>query len=210
MVYVYESKPIEAEDPFLVLVGKDKTENDLLLKYGYAELNLIWFHADRYSSGHIYLQLKPGMKSIEDVPSEVVNDCLQLCKSKSIQGNKLSECDIVITPWTNLRKSRFMKPGEVGFKSTRLCRKKTCYNRDNKVLNRLDKTRVEIFDGVEELLHKAKKEKDADFITTYLSVNRQRLLEEERTRKLAKRAKKQMKQKKLEEEEGDNTDSAEV
>lgn len=206
MVYVYESKPNEAGNAFLLVVGKDKTENDLLLKYGYAELNLVWFHADRYSSGHIYLQLGSGMKSIEDVPAEVVNDCLQLCKSKSIQGNKLSECDIVITPWTNLRKSRFMKPGEVGFKSTRLCKKKTCYSRDNKVLNRLDKTRVEIFDGVEELLHKAKKEKDADFFTTYLSANRQRLLEEERTRKLAKRAKKQ---KKLE-EEVDDTNGEEI
>ena len=84
MVYFYESKPTEYSLPYTLVTGKDKFENDLLIKYGYRELNYIWFHADKYSSGHIYLQLHENEKELQDVPPEVVQDCIQLCKSESI------------------------------------------------------------------------------------------------------------------------------
>lgn len=207
MVYFYTSQPSEYATPHQIIVGKDKFENDMLIKYGYRELNYIWFHADKYSSGHVYLKLLSTEKSLDDVPPDVINDCLQLCKSESIQGNKLPQCTIICTPWHNLRKNKYMKPGEVSFKSTRMIKKLECYARDNKVLNRLQKTRLEVFENVEEWLHAAKKSKDDEYFVKYLTENRDILFEEERARKLAKKTKK--KEKKLEDEEDYDIDCVE-
>ncbi|CDO91791.1 unnamed protein product [Kluyveromyces dobzhanskii CBS 2104] len=180
--------------PRWIVTGKDKFENDLLIKYGYKEQHLQWFHADKYSSGHIYLKLEPDEKALEDVPREVLLDCLQLCKSESIQGNKLSQCTIVTTPWHNLRKSGYMKPGEVSYKSMKSLRKIECFARDNSILNRLQKTRLEILDSVEPLLHEAKKSKDGDFLVKFIEDNRERLIQEEAARKAIKKQKKKTKE----------------
>lgn len=190
MVYFYELTSSENSRKYQLIVGEDKFENDLLIKNGYRELNYIWFHADKYSSGHIYLKLFSDEKSLEDLPSEIINACLQLCKSESIQGNKMNQCTIICTPWHNLRKSKDMKPGEVSFKSLKRCRRLECYTRDQKQLNGLAKTRVKISNGVEELLHQAKKSKDGDFFLRYLAQNRERLIEEEKIQKEAKKKKK--------------------
>ncbi|CCD26459.1 Jlp2p NDAI_0H02850 [Naumovozyma dairenensis CBS 421] len=200
MVYFYTSQPTEYSAPHTLVAGKDKFENDVLIKYGYRELNYMWFHADKYSSGHIYLQLNETEKDLNDVPNEVVNDCLQLCKSESIQGNKLNQCLIVYTPWHNLRKNKYMKPGEVSFKSMKVVKKLECFSRDNKALNRLMKTRVEIIDGVEELLYQAKKSKDPKFFQNYLSINKERLILEEKERKTAKKQKKKKKEEDVQEQ----------
>ncbi|CAR25812.1 hypothetical protein ZYGR_0A03830 [Zygosaccharomyces rouxii] len=189
MVYVYESKPIDTFDSHFIISGRDQFENDLLIKYGFREWGLIWFHTDKYSSGHIYLKLLPHEKSLDDVPDEVLQDCLQLCKSNSIQGNKLGQCKIITTPWHNLRKSGFMKPGEVSYKSTKNCKKFQCYERNQKLLNRLCKTRVELYDA-EPLLHQAKKEKDACALLEYVEANHDKLIEEEKLRKREKKLKK--------------------
>lgn len=191
MVYVYESKPPEAFEGHYIVTGKDQFENDLLIKYGFRELGLIWFHADKYSSGHIYLKLLPHEKSLDDVPREVLQDCLQLCKSSSIQGNKLDQCRIIATPWHNLRKSGYMKPGEVSFKSTKNCRKFQCYERNQKLLNRLQKTRVELCD-TEPFMHQAKKDKDGEALVDYVERNREKLIEEEKSRKHEKKMKKRV------------------
>lgn len=193
MVFFYKSQQSEYDNPHLIITGKDKFENDMLIKYGYKELNYVWFHADKFSSGHIYLQLGPNEKSIDDVPEEVLNDCLQLCKASSIAGNKLAECTILITPWTNLRKSGYMKPGEVSFKSLKNCKRKKCFARDNKVINRLTKTRVELAESVEEFLHTAKKSKDGSYISNYVTSNATRLLEEEAQRKRDRKQKRKQK-----------------
>lgn len=190
MVYFYESSPSEVTRTYQIVTGKDKFENDMLIKYGYKELNYVWFHADKYSSGHVYLKVQHDERSLEDVPTEVINDCLQLCKSMSIQGNKMSQCTIIHTPWTNLRKSKFMKPGEVSFKSLQRVRRLECFARDQRLLNRLAKTRVDLAENVEELLHRAKKTKDGDFFTQYVTDNRERLIEEAKERKHAKKMKK--------------------
>ncbi|QLG72375.1 hypothetical protein HG535_0D00820 [Zygotorulaspora mrakii] len=187
MVYFYQSQPEGSLRSYQVVTGKDKFENDLLIKWGYRELGYVWFHVDNYSSGHIYLKLFADEKSIADVPQEVVNDCLQLCKSESIQGNKMSHCTILCTPWHNLRKSKDFKPGEVSFKSLQRCQKLVCHGRDQKLLNRLAKTRVELFEDVEETLHRAKKTKDGDFFLNYIQVMKERLLEEEKERKRLKK-----------------------
>lgn len=189
MVYVYESKPAGTFDSHFIISGKDQNENDLLIKYGFREMGLIWFHADKYSSGHIYLKLLPHEKSLDDVPQEVLQDCLQLCKSSSIQGNKLEQCGITVTPWHNLRKSGYMKPGEVSYKSTKNCQKFQCYQRNQKLLNLLGKTRVELYDA-EPLLRQAKKEKDPFALLRYVEANRDKLIEEEKSRKREKKQKK--------------------
>ncbi|SMN19183.1 similar to Saccharomyces cerevisiae YMR132C JLP2 Protein of unknown function, contains sequence that closely resembles a J domain (typified by the E. coli DnaJ protein) [Maudiozyma saulgeensis] len=201
MVYFYESKNDENDIPHMIVTGKDKFENDFLIKYGYKELQYIWFHADKYSSGHIYLQLTNGEKTLEDVPNEVINDCLQLCKASSIAGNKLPECTILITPWTNLKKNKYHNPGEVSFKTLKNCKRRKCFGRDNKILNRLTKTRVEMADNVEETLHRAKKSKDEFFFNKYLAANKQRLIDVEIQRNKLKKEQKKLKKKKIEEEE---------
>lgn len=192
MVYVYESRPVETFESHFLISGRDQFENDLLIKYGFREWGLTWFHADKYSSGHIYLKLLPNEKTLEDVPEEVLQDCLQLCKSSSIQGNKMDQCKIITTPWHNLRKSGYMKPGEVSYKSTKNCRKFQCYERNQKLLNRLSKTRVEVFD-VDSLLQQAKKEKDAYALVRYVENNRDELIEEEKLRKHDKKSRKKNK-----------------
>lgn len=191
-MYFYISEP-EIGTAHQLVVGKDKFENDLLIKYGFRELNYMWFHADKYSSGHVYLRMHPDEKELADVPHEVVNDCLQLCKSESIQGNKLPQCTIIYTPWHNLRKNRFMKPGEVSFKSLKYCKRKECFARDNKILNRLTKTRIEVLENVESLLHEAKKSRDSLFFVNYINQNRDTLIEAERTRKSKKKQAKTVK-----------------
>lgn len=191
MVYLYQSQPLEDLDPHWIITGKDKFENDLLIKYGYRELKYHWFHVDKYSSAHIYLKLLPTEKHIDDVPKEVMMDCLQLCKSKSIYGNKLLHCTLVHTPLHNLKKSRYMKPGEVSFKSMKSVKQLECYQRDNKILNRLMKTRIEIIDGIEQLLHGAKLSKDTQFLTDYVTNNRDMLVKMEGDRRIEKKRSKQ-------------------
>ena len=38
-----------------IYMGKDKYENDELIKYSFDED--VWFHADKLSSAHVYLRL---------------------------------------------------------------------------------------------------------------------------------------------------------
>lgn len=224
-MYAYISHPEDTERPYWIFMGKDKFENDLLIKLGYKEQNFYWFHADKYSSGHVYLKLHRDESGIADVPKVVIQDCLQLCKSESIQGNKLPECKIIYTPWTNLRKSGHMSPGEVSFKSSSRCGKLMCYQRDSSVLSRLKKTKVDVVDlnkaeapfmsqqekidngylFLENLLRTAKKSKDGEYLVTYVEQNRAALIELEalmkQRNKQAKKEQAKSKKQKLKEEE---------
>lgn len=56
----------------MIYVGKDKVENEDLIKFGWPED--IWFHADDHSSAHVYLRLLDG-ESFENIPIEVLEDC---------------------------------------------------------------------------------------------------------------------------------------
>jgi len=53
MVYYFETS-----DGHLIYMGKDKFENEDLIKYGWEED--IWFHVDDLSSAHVYLRMKAG------------------------------------------------------------------------------------------------------------------------------------------------------
>ncbi|KAL9602244.1 MAG: hypothetical protein Q9219_001968 [cf. Caloplaca sp. 3 TL-2023] len=78
MVYYFTSNVDEA--PAIIYVGKDKFENEELIKYGWDED----FHADNLSSAHVYLRLKPGQEW-DKLPTELVEDCAQLTKANSIE-----------------------------------------------------------------------------------------------------------------------------
>jgi hypothetical protein len=67
-------------------MGKDKFENELLIKYGWPED--VWFHVDDLSSAHVYLRMKPEM-ILDDIPAEALLDCCSLVKANSIVGCKV-------------------------------------------------------------------------------------------------------------------------
>ena len=95
-------------------MGKDKFENEELIKYG---LPIdIWFHVDNFSSAHVYLRL-PDEISIDTIPKDILNECLQIVKENSIDGKKKERVNIVYTPWENLLKRSSMDIGEVGYKN---------------------------------------------------------------------------------------------
>jgi len=93
-------------------MGKHKEENEDLIKFGWPED--IWFHVDKFSSAHVYLRLKEG-ETIERISPEVLEDCCQLVKANSIEGNKVNNVTIVYTAWSNLKKTGDMDVGQVGF-----------------------------------------------------------------------------------------------
>jgi hypothetical protein len=78
-------------DGHTVYMGRDKYENEDLIKYGLIED--IWFHVDDLSSAHVYLRLNPGEK-LDDLPQELIMECAQLVKANSIEGCKLREVDV--------------------------------------------------------------------------------------------------------------------
>lgn len=133
-------------DPsYLCYVGKDKHENELLIKYGWD--NDVWFHVDKLSSAHVYLRLKDGI-TIETIPEQVFNDCMQLVKHNSIEGNKLNNVGIVYTYWSNLKKTGDMDVGQVGFHNRKDVRRSIAEKRCNTTVNRLNKTKVEVNDDL--------------------------------------------------------------
>ena len=66
-------------------MGRDKYENEDLIKYGLPVD--VWFHVDGLSSAHVYLRLPDGCK-MEDIPADTLEDCAQLVKQNSIQGER--------------------------------------------------------------------------------------------------------------------------
>ncbi|KAK6031892.1 hypothetical protein OSTOST_01939 [Ostertagia ostertagi] len=98
--------------PALLYMGVDKYENEELIKYGWPED--VWFHVDKVSSAHVYLRLPKGM-TIDTIPQALIDDCCQLVKANSIDGNKMNDVGIVYTMWENLKKTGDMAVGQIGF-----------------------------------------------------------------------------------------------
>ncbi|MBZ3884588.1 Coiled-coil domain-containing protein 25 [Sciurus carolinensis] len=111
MVFYFTSSSVNSS-AYTIYMGKDKYENEDLIKYGWPED--IWFHVDKLSSAHVYLRLHKGVK-IEDIPKEVLMDCAHLVKVNSIQGCKVNNVNVVYTPWSNLKKTADMDVGQIGF-----------------------------------------------------------------------------------------------
>merc|ERR1711963_1152251 len=102
-------------------MGRDKVENEDLIAFGLPED--VWFHVEGLSSAHVYVRLPEGL-TIEDIDAETLEDCAQLVKANSIQGNKQNNIDVVYTPWSNLKKIHVEK-------------------RINDIVNRLNKSKRE-------------------------------------------------------------------
>lgn len=63
MVYYFKSIGSDSSyesNPRFIYMGKDKFENEDLIKYGFEED--VWFHVDNLSSAHVYLRLEMGEK----------------------------------------------------------------------------------------------------------------------------------------------------
>ncbi|KAK4458754.1 hypothetical protein QBC42DRAFT_276121 [Cladorrhinum samala] len=138
MVLYYTSNVVDP--PAFIYVGKDKFENEELIAHGWEED--VWFHVDKLSSAHIYLRLREG-DTWENIPQELLTDLGQLTKANSIEGNKKDNITIIYTPWSNLKKDGSMAVGQVSFKDQRKVKKILIAQRENPIVNRLNKTKVE-------------------------------------------------------------------
>ncbi|KAA8525295.1 hypothetical protein F0562_007150 [Nyssa sinensis] len=138
MVFYFKARP-DAGD-YTIFMGLDKFENEELIKYGFPED--IWFHVDKMSSAHVYVRLHKG-QTIDDISEGLLEDCAQLVKANSIQGNKVNNVDVVYTPWQNLRKTASMDVGQVGFHNPKMVRTVRVEKRINDTVNRLNRTKVE-------------------------------------------------------------------
>ena len=140
MVFYFESNIVSPS--VTLFMGIDKHENEDLIKWGWPED--VWFHVDKVSSAHVYLRLKPG-QTIDDIPTNVLEDAAQLVKANSIQGNKMNDIEVVYTMWANLKKTAAMEVGQIGFhKEKEVCKIKVA-KRINDIINRLNKTKTEVF-----------------------------------------------------------------
>lgn len=138
MVFYYTTR-----DPsYHVYVGKDKYENEQLIAHGWD--NDVWFHVDKLSSAHVYLRLKDG-ETIDSIPEDVLEDCAQLVKHNSIEGNKMSNVAVVYTYWSNLKKTGDMDVGQVSFHNIKAVKRLVVDKRVNEIVNRLNKTKTEAY-----------------------------------------------------------------
>ncbi|KAG5661448.1 hypothetical protein KAF25_005570 [Fusarium avenaceum] len=136
MVYYFTSNVVDPAG--FIYVGKDKFENEDLIKFGWEED----FHADKLSSAHIYLRMQEG-QAWDSLPEDLIMDLAQLTKANSIEGNKKDNVTIIYTPWSNLKKDGSMEVGQVGFKDPRKVKRILVPQRENPIVNRLNKTKVE-------------------------------------------------------------------
>ena len=104
----------------------------------------------KLSSAHVYLRLKDG-ETIESIPEEVLEDCVQLVKHNSIEGNKMGNVGVVYTYWGNLKKTGDMDVGQVGFHSPREVRRIVVEKRINEIVNRLNRTKEEAYPDLAKL-----------------------------------------------------------
>merc|ERR1711860_357835 len=93
------------------------------------------------SSAHVYLRMPKGYE-VSTIPEGIIQDCAQLCKANSISGSKRARVRIVYTMWKNLRKTKSMEVGQIGYHQTSKLNHITV-EKENAIINRLNKTKVE-------------------------------------------------------------------
>ena len=132
---------VKCSDPrFTIYLGKDKYENEELIKYGFPID--VWFHVDNYSSAHVYLRL-PDDITFTNIPKDVLDECCQIVKDSSKEGRKLDKVTVCYTPWDNLKKTNSMEIGEVGFKDQHKVNYVSNVTKNNEILKRLKKNTIE-------------------------------------------------------------------
>jgi hypothetical protein len=136
MVFYFEC----CEPIFTVFMGRDKYENEELLKFAFPED--VWFHVDELSSAHVYLRRPLGMK-LDEVPPHVIDEMCQLVKQNSIGGSKAAKVDIIYCEFENLVKTRKMEAGQVSYKSEKCNRYRRGVEKDREILRRIERTRIE-------------------------------------------------------------------
>ncbi|KAJ7599891.1 cytoplasmic protein [Mycena floridula] len=109
--------------PVTLYMGRDKVENEELIRYAWPQD--IWFHVDKLSSAHVYLA----------IPEKLLEDCAQLVKANSIEGNKNDNLTIIYTPADNLKVCPSFLVGVVKRIHTP--------TRSNPIVDRLNKTKSE-------------------------------------------------------------------
>jgi len=137
MVFYFTST--SGGEDFTIYMGKDKYENEDLIKYGLPED--VWFHVDDLSSAHVYLRMKPGM-ALDDISEELLLQCSALVKANSIAGCKKNNVYVVYTRWKNLKKTSSMVDGQVGFHRPDNVRR-TQVEKNNSIVNQINKTKTE-------------------------------------------------------------------
>ncbi|KAK1486472.1 hypothetical protein CCUS01_15110 [Colletotrichum cuscutae] len=167
MVYYFTSKAVDPAA--FIYVGKDKFENgememkemeDTAGRKTSGKVRKIsshnYYHSPHSTSltntpkTHIYLRL-PDPKdpstttpmTWDAIPEPLLTDLAQLTKANSIEGNKKDNITIIYTPWSNLKKDGSMAVGQVSFKDPRKVKKVLVAQRENPIVNRLNKTKVE-------------------------------------------------------------------
>ncbi|KAH8983914.1 cytoplasmic protein [Lactarius akahatsu] len=148
------------EPPVTLYMGRDKVENEDLIKYAWPQD--VWFHVDKLSSAHVYLRLPESIPSWETIPEALLVDCAQLVKANSIGGNKRNDLTIIYTPGDNLKKTGDMAVGQVSFHNDKRVKRVHVPKRENAIVNRLNKTKVErVVDHEAERIERAKSENAA-------------------------------------------------
>lgn len=140
MVFLYEGTKYDSHQP-VIYVGKDKFENDQLLQIARPQED-VWFHADKYSSAHVYLRLPAQFTN--QIPQIWLDECAQLTREGSREGSQHPNISIVWTGCENLKKTSGMDPGTVGFKSESRVKRLQVRGRNDALLERLVKTRTEM------------------------------------------------------------------
>ncbi|KAJ5923029.1 hypothetical protein N7516_010732 [Penicillium verrucosum] len=153
MVFYFTSNVVEPSA--FIYVGKDKFENEDLIKYGLDNDVWVSLSPSDLRCAHVYVRLREG-ETWDNIAQPLLEDCAQLTKANSIEGNKKDNITIIYTPWSNLKKDGSMAAGQVTFHNHKLVRKVYVKQRENPIVNRLNKTRVEKYPDL-----RAEKEEDA-------------------------------------------------
>ena len=120
LINQYDGSIYEGEKIADIYIGKDKNENEVLLKY--ALPYDVWFKVDitNSKSAHVYLRTVEEVKSYRDLPVQAVNECAQLALSFSSTGCPKEGVKVSFTWVSNLKKTSDMEVGAVSFKNEAL------------------------------------------------------------------------------------------
>ncbi|KAG7088884.1 hypothetical protein E1B28_012831 [Marasmius oreades] len=101
----------------------------------------------------------PENMTWEAIPEALLTDCAQLVKANSIEGNKKENLTVIYTPADNLKKTGDMAVGQVSFHSDKRVKRVHIAKRENPIVNRLNKTKIEKeVDHEQERVDRIKKE----------------------------------------------------
>ena len=132
VIFVKSANPL-----YTIYLGKDKYENEELIKYGFPID--VWFHVENFSSAHVYLRLPEGV-TIDTIPKDVMDECLQIVRDGSKDGRKKDKVSVCSTMWQNLKKTNAMEIGEVGFFDDKQVKVVNNVTKNTDLLKRLKKS----------------------------------------------------------------------